>query len=242
MSLMPGSAKSATLNNVRYKNMFQWMESLAQGPVARAILALSIVAASGLALGSLGVRGIRPGAAGVLFAGIFFGQLGMHIDERILEFVRDFGLLLFVYTVGLQVGPGFFSSVKQRGLELNALGAAVVLLGGLMVAGFRFLFHFSVPVIAGLFAGSTTNTPSLAAAQAALQSIATPDPASGDFLGMAYAIAYPFGIVGIILTMLLLRRILSIDVELEARTVELTANASERTPDFIDLEVTNPNV
>jgi putative transport protein len=222
--------------------MFQWMEILAQGPVAKAILAVSIVAAAGLALGSLGIRGIRLGAAGVLFAGIFFGQLGMHIDERILEFVRDFGLLLFVYTVGLQVGPGFFSSVKQRGLQLNALGAAVVLLGGVIVAGFRFLFHFPVPVIGGLFAGATTNTPSLAAAQAALQNAAIPNPASGDLLGMAYAVAYPFGIVGIILTMILVRRLFSIDVESEARSVELSATASERTPDFIDLEVTNPNV
>jgi putative transport protein len=221
--------------------MFQWMEILAQGPVAKAVLALSIVAASGLALGSLGIRGIRLGAAGVLFAGIFFGQLGMQIDERILEFVRDFGLLLFVYTVGLQVGPGFFSSIKQRGLELNALGAGVVILGGLMVAGFRFLFHFSVPVIGGLFAGATTNTPSLAAAQAALQSL-NPKPGSGEFLGMAYAIAYPFGIVGIILTMLLIRRVFSIDVEAEARSAELSTGASERAPDFIDLEVTNPNV
>jgi putative transport protein len=222
--------------------MFQWMEILAQGPVAKAILALSIVAAVGLAFGSLGVRGIRLGAAGVLFAGIFFGQLGMHIDERILEFVRDFGLLLFVYTVGLQVGPGFFSSLKQRGLQLNALGAAVVLLGGLMVAGFRFLFHFSVPVTAGLFSGATTNTPSLAAAQAALQSLPGSSQASGDFLGMAYAVAYPFGIVGIILTMLLVRRVFSIDVELEARNIELSATASERRPESVDLEVTNPNV
>ena len=222
--------------------MFQWMEILAQGPVAKAILALSIVAASGLALGSLGVRGIRLGAAGVLFAGIFFGQLGMHIDERILEFVRDFGLLLFVYTVGLQVGPGFFSSVKQRGIQLNALGGAVVLLGGVMVAGFRFLFHFPVPVIGGLFAGATTNTPSLAAAQAVLQNVTNSNPASGDLLGMAYAVAYPFGIVGIILTMLLLRRIFSIDIDLEVRNVEMSAATSERTPDYIDLEVTNPNV
>jgi putative transport protein len=222
--------------------MFEWMEILAQGPVGKAILALSIVAAVGLSLGSLGVRGIRLGAAGVLFAGIFFGQLGMHIDERILEFVRDFGLLLFVYTVGLQVGPGFFSSVKQRGLQLNALGAAIVLLGGVMVAGFRFLFHFAVPVIGGLFAGATTNTPSLAAAQAALQNVTSPNPGSGDLLGMAYAVAYPFGIVGIILTMLLVRRIFSINVELETRNVELSATISERTPDYIDLEVTNPNV
>ena len=187
--------------------MFQWMEILAQGPVAKAVLALSIVAAVGLVFGSFGVRGIRLGAAGVLFAGIFFGQLGMHIDERILEFVRDFGLLLFVYTVGLHVGPGFFSSVKQRGLQLNALGGAVVLLGGLIVAGFRFLFHFSIPVVGGLFAGATTNTPSLAAAQAALQALPTYNAVTGDYLGMAYAVAYPFGIVGIILTMLLVRKI-----------------------------------
>src|SRR3984885_9772925 len=197
--------------------MFQWMEILAQGPVAKAVLALSIVAAVGLVFGSFGVRGIRLGAAGVLFAGIFFGQLGMHIDERILEFVRDFGLLLFVYTVGLHVGPGFFSSVKQRGLQLNALGGAVVLLGGLIVAGFRFLFHFPVPVIGGLFAGASTNTPSLAAAQAALQNGTSANPASGDLLGMAYAVAYPFGIVGIILTMIIVRKLFSIDVELETR-------------------------
>jgi putative transport protein len=222
--------------------MFQWMEVLAQGPVAKAILALSIVAAVGLALGSPGARGVRLGAAGVLFAGIFFGQLGLHIDERILEFVRDFGLLLFVYTVGLQVGPGFLSSLKQKGLQLNALGAIAALLSGLMVAGFRFLFHFSVPVLGGLFAGSTTNTPSLAAAQAALQSLPGQNPASGDLLGMAYAIAYPFGIVGIILTMLLVRKVFSIDVDLETRNLELSAKTSERTPDFIDLEVTNPNV
>jgi putative transport protein len=222
--------------------MFQWMEVLAQGPVAKAVLALSIVAAVGLVLGSFGVRGVRLGAAGVLFAGIFLGQLGMHIDERILEFVRDFGLLLFVYTVGLHVGPGFFSSLKQKGLQLNALGAIVVLLGGLIVAGFRFLFHFSVPVIGGLFAGATTNTPSLAAAQAALQNIPGSNPASGDFLGMAYAVAYPFGIVGIILTMLLVRNVFSINVDAEARNVELSLKSSERTPDFIDLEVTNPNV
>jgi putative transport protein len=222
--------------------MFQWMEVLAQGPVAKAVLALSIVAAVGLVFGSFGVRGIRLGAAGVLFAGIFFGQLGMHIDERILEFVRDFGLLLFVYTVGLHVGPGFFSSVKQRGLQLNALGGSVVLLGGLIVAGFKFLFHFSTPVVGGLFAGATTNTPSLAAAQAALQALPTYNAVTGDYLGMAYAVAYPFGIVGIILTMLLVRKIFSIDINAEVRNVELSLKAGERTPDFIDLEVTNPNV
>ncbi len=100
-------------------------------------LALSVVAALGLVLGSLGFRGIRLGAAGVLFAGLLLGQTGLHIDQNILEFVRDFGLILFVYTVGLQVGPSFFSSLKRRGLQLNVLASTIVLLGGLMVEAFR---------------------------------------------------------------------------------------------------------
>jgi putative transport protein len=149
--------------------MFQWMEILAPGLVAQAVLALSIVAAVGLALGSIGFRGIRLGAAGVLFAGIFFGQLGMHLDERILEFVRDFGLILFVYTIGLQVGPSFFPSLRRQGLELNVLAAVIVLLGGLIAACLRVVFRLSIPAVAGIFSGATTNTPSLAAAQAVLQ-------------------------------------------------------------------------
>jgi putative transport protein len=117
--------------------MFGWMDYLAPGMVAQAVLALSVVAALGLVLGSLGFRGIRLGAAGVLFAGLLLGQTGLHIDQNILEFVRDFGLILFDYTVGLQVGPSFFSSLKRRGLQLNVLASTIVLLGGLMVEGFR---------------------------------------------------------------------------------------------------------
>src|SRR5215469_84695 len=140
--------------------MFTWIDYLAQGPVAHAVLAFSLVIALGLALGSLGIRGVRLGTAGVLFAGLFLGQAGLHIDQGILEFARDFGLILFVYTVGLEVGPSFFSSLKQRGLQLNGLAMSSVVLGALIVAGYRFAFHFSLPVVAGLFSGSTTNTPS----------------------------------------------------------------------------------
>jgi putative transport protein len=133
--------------------MFGWIDYLAQGPVAHAVLAFSLVVALGLALGSLGIRGVRLGTAGVLFAGLFLGQAGLHIDQSILEFARDFGLILFVYTVGLQVGPSFFSSLKRQGLALNALGSSIVLLGGLIVIGLRFLLNFSVPAVAGLFSG-----------------------------------------------------------------------------------------
>jgi putative transport protein len=221
--------------------MFQWMESLAPGIVAQAILAISIVAAVGLALGSLGFRGIRLGTAGVLFAGIFFGQLGMRIDERILEFVRDFGLILFVYTIGLQVGPGFFSSLRRQGLQLNVLAATVVLLGGLIAACFRGFFRFSIPAVAGIFSGATTNTPSLAAAQAVLQGFKG-QANNADLLGMAYAVAYPFGIIGIILTMLLIQKVFAFDPKTEGIARETATNSNDRTPDHVDLEVTNPNV
>ena len=222
--------------------MFQWMEILAPGLVAQAVLALCIVAAVGLAVGNLGFRGIRLGAAGVLFVGIFFGQLGMHFDQRILEFVRDFGLILFVYTIGLQVGPSFISSLRRQGLQLNVLAAGVVLLGGLIAVCLRVVFQLSIPAVAGIFSGATTNTPSLAAAQAVLQGFKGQSSSNTDLLGMAYAVAYPFGIVGIIVTMLLIRNVFHIDPEAEAIAKDIEVDSDDRTPDHIDLDVTNPSV
>jgi putative transport protein len=221
--------------------MFGWMDYLAPGMVAHAVLALSVVAALGLVLGSLGFRGIRLGAAGVLFAGLLLGQTGLHIDQNILEFVRDFGLILFVYTVGIQVGPSFFSSLKRRGLQLNLLASTIVLFGGLMVVAFRFLFRFSLPTAAGLFSGATTNTPSLAAGQAALLNLKGLPPGGSDLLGMAYAVAYPFGVIGIILTMLLIRKTFRIDPKKATAELDSAAEIDSQIPDYIDLEVTNPN-
>jgi putative transport protein len=217
------------------------MDYLAPGMVAHAVLSLSVVAALGLVLGSLGFRGVRLGAAGVLFAGLLLGQAGLHIDQNILEFVRDFGLILFVYTVGLQVGPSFFSSLKHRGLQLNTIASTIVLLGGLMVVAFRFLFHFSLPTVAGLFSGATTNTPSLAAGQAALQNLKALTPGSSDLLGMAYAIAYPFGVVGIILTMLLLQKTFRVGAKQSAEGLDPATELDSQIPEYLDLEVTNPN-
>jgi putative transport protein len=221
--------------------MFGWMDYLAPGMVAHAVLALSVVATLGLVLGSVGFRGIRLGSAGVLFAGLLLGQAGLHIDQNILEFVRDFGLILFVYTVGLQVGPSFFSSLKRRGLQFNIIASTIVLLGALIVVAFRFLFHFSLPTAAGLFSGATTNTPSLAAGQAALQNLKGLAPGSSDLLGMAYAAAYPFGVVGIILTMLLIQRVFGLDLEERTENLDSAAKIDSQIPDYLDLEVTNPN-
>lgn len=221
--------------------MFRWIDFLAPGAVAHAVLAFSIVVALGLALGSVGFRGVRLGTAGVLFAGLFLGQAGLHIDQSILEFARDFGLILFVYTVGLQVGPSFFSSLKRQGLALNAFGAAIVLLGGLIVIGFRFLLNFSVPAVAGLFSGATTNTPSLAAGQAALLTVKAAPVGSSDILGMAYAVAYPFGVIGIIVTMLLIRKTYPSDPLPDTAQAGKTEDSHDA-PEYLDIEVTNPNV
>ncbi len=172
--------------------------------VAWSVFVIMLVAAAGLAIGNIKLFGINLGIAGVLFSGILFGHFGVQIDHVTLEFLRDFGLILFVYSVGTQVGPGFFSSFRKQGLKLNLLAAAVVLGGiGVMLAAAR-LAGFDIPTAVGMYSGAVTNTPSLAAAQQALGAV-SPDAANAASVG--YALAYPGAIMGIILTMLLIRRL-----------------------------------
>ena len=163
---------------------------------AGAVLVLSLVAALGLALGSVRVRGVGLGIAGVLFVGIAFGHFGVHVEERTREFVRELGLVFFVYSIGLQVGPGFLASLRRHGLRLNLLAASVVALGVLMALVLHFAGGIEAPVLAGLLSGATTNTPSLAAAQQALKE-ALADPvaraAAAKLPALGYAVAYPSG-------------------------------------------------
>ena len=171
--------------------------------VALAILEISAISILGLALSAIKFRGIGLGITGVLFAGLFFGHLGWHLDDEILQFVREFGLILFVFTIGLQIGPGFFSSLKQQGLSLN-IWAAMIVLGGagitLLIAA---IFHLHPFAAAGLFAGATTNTPSLAAAQEAIVMLPSADASSKALPALAYAVAYPGAVFGIILSIVL---------------------------------------
>ena len=179
--------------------------------VSQAITILGCVAILGLLLGSIKIKGIGLGIAGVLFAGIGFGHFGLGINDSVLEFTRDFGLLLFVYTVGLQVGPGFLASLKKQGLWLNLLTLIAVFLG----AGIVFFWHVigKVPLAAaaGMFSGATTNTPSLAAGQTALSTIHVADAVETS--GTAYAIAYPFGVIGIILTIFIVKAVFRITLK-----------------------------
>ncbi len=209
--------------------------------VAHALLVFALVIASGLALGSFRVRGLSLGIAGVLFAGIAFGHFGITVAPEILEFARDFGLVLFVYTIGMQVGPGFVSSLRRRGLRLNLLAASVVLLGVVTTVAIIYLAGVELPASVGLFSGATTNTPSLAAAQQALQAKGASE-AVRALPGIGYAVAYPFGVLGLILTVLILRTIFRIDVPAESRAFSSTEAESAPRLATINLEVRNPNL
>ena len=185
-------------------------------PIAHAILVLALVAVVGLALGSLKHRGIALGSAGVVFAGILVGHFGEKVDHRTLDFAKEFGLVLFVFTIGLQLGPGFGAALREQGLKLNLLASATVVLGALIAVVGAMLLGIDVAAAAGLFAGATTNTPSLGAAQQAMASLPALPAGRAVLPALAYAVAYPAGIAGIIASLLLLRWFFGIDPVREA--------------------------
>lgn len=195
----------------------QWFSQLFFGHgIAQAIVALSLAVVIGLALGQIRIRGVCLGVGGVLFSGIALAHFGIRVEPEILEFAREFGLILFVFTVGMQVGPGFVDSLRRRGLFLNLAAVLIAVLGVAMAVVCRFALDLPVPVAVGLLSGAVTNTPSLAAASQAFTEI-MPEAAQEAVAsaGMAYAVAYPFGILGIILTMLLIRLFFRISPERE---------------------------
>ncbi len=211
-------------------------------PIAYAVLVLSLIAVAGLALGSLRIRGIGLGTAGVLFAGIAFGHFGFQIDHTILEFVREFGLILFVFTIGLQLGPGFFASLRREGLRLNLLAASIVLTGALTVAAAAWLLKIDGAAALGVFSGATTNTPSLGAAQQTMATLGTIEAERAALPALAYAVSYPIGIVGIIATLLFLRSFFRIDAELEAETFHAERQRGVQPLERMNLLVENANL
>ncbi|KHK04437.1 putative transporter [Desulfovibrio sp. TomC] len=199
-----------------------WLTALLTSSSAvSAVAVLGLVAATGLALGRIPVAGVRLGVGGVLFSGLAAGHFGLGLDHHVLEFVREFGLILFVYAIGMQVGPGFVDSLRRRGLRLNVMAAFIVVLGAGLAAAFHLTGLLPLPVAVGLYSGAVTNTPALAAASQAFAEVA---PALAEHhvgqAGLGYAVAYPFGIFGIILTMLVLRRLFRIDPAKETQQLE----------------------
>ena len=182
----------------------EWLNSLFfEHTPLQAVVILSIIIAVGLGLGKIHLFGISLGVTFVFFAGILAGHLGFSIDPNMLNYAESFGLVLFVYELGLQVGPGFFSSFRKGGVQLNMLGIGVILAGTVMTVLFSKLGGIPMSDMVGILCGATTNTPALGAAQQTLKQMG--EPASGAALSCA--VTYPLGVVGVILAMLLVRKL-----------------------------------
>ncbi|GAB3239288.1 putative transporter [Pseudaeromonas pectinilytica] len=213
--------------------------------VALSTSLLALVAVLGLWFGNLRFYGVGLGIGGVLFGGIavghFVGYFGVELDMHTLQFIQEFGLILFVYTIGIQVGPGFFSSLRTSGLKLNLFAALLVLVGFVVVYLIHKLFNVPLPVILGTYSGAVTNTPSLGAGQQILNELGA-QPGEMGVMGMGYAVAYPFGICGILLTMWLVRLVFKINIEREARHFEQLSGQNKRNLQTMNLAVRNPNL
>lgn len=234
--------------------------------VATHLLVLASVVAIGLMLGQIRFLGVKLGAAGVLFSGMIFGHLGWSLPAELLEFVGDFGLILFVFAIGLAIGPGFFNALRAHGLTLNLMAATIVLLGVMLTVAVNRFAGIEMPIAAGIFSGATTNTPSLAAAVQTLRDnppssdvarrslaqagVAVEEGVSDDadiseiakLPGLGYAISYPLGVVGIIVSMLMMKVLFRADPVAEAIAIEESLQSQRPKLERRNLRVTNPNL
>lgn len=212
--------------------------------IALTVSLLSLVAVLGLWIGHIKIRGVGLGIGGVLFGGLlvshFMAQFNVKLDAHTLHFIQEFGLILFVYTIGIQVGPGFFASLKHSGLKLNGFAALIVLLSGLLVVIIHKVFDVPLPVILGIFSGAVTNTPSLGAGQQVLSELGSQNVT--EIMGMSYAMAYPFGIIGILLSMWLIRILFKINIDQEAESFNQQNNKNNSGLKTLNVRLTNPNL
>lgn len=204
--------------------------------LAATIILYSFVIATGLFLGKLKIGGVSLGVTFVLFVGILMGHFGYEVDTQVLKFIREFGLILFIFAIGLQVGPGFFSSFKEGGIRLNALAVSAIALNVVIVLAIYFIEgeSTSISALVGIMSGAVTNTPGLAAAQ---QTIGTAE--AENIMAMGYAAAYPLGVVGIITAMFIIKAIFRIRIDDEIKQIEEEQENSQLKPFLMTIEVTN---
>ena len=182
----------------------EWLKSLfVEHSALQAVVVISLISTIGIALGRIRIFGISLGVAFIFFAGILAGHFGLSIDPAMLNYAESFGLIIFVYALGLQVGPGFFNSLRADGLRLMSPALAVVLLGTGLAVAMSYTLHVSMPDMSGILCGATTNTPALGAAQQALQQMGV--DSSGAALSCA--VTYPLGVVGVILAIVFIRKL-----------------------------------
>ncbi|MBR2200318.1 MAG: transporter, partial [Bacteroidales bacterium] len=217
-----------------------WFTDLVCGQgIAHSILLLGVIIALGLLLGKVKIAGISLGATFILFVGIVMGHFGLSMEPVLIDFLRDFGLILFIFAIGMRVGPGFFSSFRAGGITLNALAVGVVFLGAITALIIHFITGIDVPTMVGIMSGAVTNTPGLGAAQQALKEM------TGEVnstMAMGYAVAYPLGVIGIILSMIVVKLIFKVDFKKENDAIDALVVEDANAATAISLEVENPAI
>lgn len=220
-------------------DFFKELFSPGSNSIASTLMLYSFVIAVGIYLGKRKLFGISLGVTFVLFVGIVMGSFGYCVDENILRFIREFGLILFIFSIGLQVGPGFFSSFKKGGMRLNGLAVLSICISVVIVIGIYFLGNVNdKAALVGIMSGAVTNTPGLAAAQQTISEL-TGDGAQVNTMAQGYAATYPLGVVGIIAAMLVIRSIFRIKVDKEVQIIEEDERNSQLKPYILTLKVTN---
>ena len=213
-----------------------WLYSLFFGSsVAHAVLTFALVITVGILLGKIKIKGVSLGITWILFVGIIFSHFGMTVDNDVRHFVQEFGLILFVFSIGLQVGPGFFASFKHGGMALVGCATAIVLLGVLTAYIIHVATGTPIPTMVGILSGAVTNTPGLGAAQ---QAYADASGVNDPSIALGYAVAYPLGVVGIILSMIFIRYALRVDFKKEDEGLAELAN-EQKLAEKVSVEFTN---
>ena len=219
----------------------EWLTNLICGTsIAHTAFLYALVIAAGVLLGRIKIFGVSLGVTFVLFVGILLGHFGLSVNGEILHFVKEFGLILFVFSIGLQVGPGFFASFKSEGIKLNMMAMAIIALN-IIVALVIFFFDDSIGLmIVGILSGAVTNTPGLGAAEQALNQLYT-DGVIYEVpqLALGYAVAYPLGVVGIILAMIIIRVIFRVKYNEETEQIEREQNDSQLAPHIVTYRIEN---
>ncbi|HTL29240.1 MAG TPA: putative transporter [Tepidisphaeraceae bacterium] len=225
----------------------EWLQKvLPPGSVAGGLATLSLAVTLGLLLGAVRVRGARLGVAAVFFSSLVLSSMGLQVEEHVVHFLREFALIIFVYTIGLQVGPGFLASLRAEGLRLNLCAFAVLVLGAILSAALVLAVHLPREAGAGLFTAGFATSPGLAAAQGALhdrlRSLPDQGNAAAQTVGLVYAIGYPFGLIGPILLVLIFRKMFRIDLARERAQLKEVDEIRRPPIGFTDVEVTRPEV
>lgn len=210
--------------------------------ITQSIIIFCLVTSLGFLVGRIHCFGVRLGIAGVFLTGLLFGHLGIYINDKVLDFFRDFGLILFIYSIGTQIGPGFFSSFKRDSFKLNILAVCVVMLGVTITICLSMSGHIPLEVIVGIFSGATVNIPSLGAAQQVLNNLPNLTNESIKLSGLGFTIAYPLGFLGVILSMFVIRWIFHINIHEETINPTSVNFSHEILAAGVNIRVDNENL